>query len=43
MLYSMAYSMLRGTAISHLAVLYSRGVIPHMRYIAGLSYHTFTE
>ena len=37
MLYGMAYSMLRGTAISHPPVLYSMGlIISHMCYIAGL-------
>ena len=34
--------MLRGTVISHLSVLYSRGVRSHMCYIAGLPYHTFS-
>ena len=44
MAYIMAYSMLRGIAIlhqAHLLVLYSRGVISNMCYIAGWSYHTF--
>ena len=41
-LYSMAYSMLRGTSISIPSVLHCRGVVSHICYIAGLSYRTFT-
>ena len=42
MAYTMTYSILRGISISHLSVLYSRGVRSHMCYIAGLPYHTFS-